>query len=125
MKEYWLCYSGINLAGSFASDNEPSICVGIKEDADLYAYEESIGEVESYEGLHGIPHFTDDEEEIEKEDYEHYDEMENYVDYYVEPINQKALDNFPHLWSNLQRWVESSKDDFEEVCKKYSIRKPE
>ena len=86
MKQYWLAYSGMGWAGSFANQQMPEIVYGTKEDADSVAYDGSIQMIQDNEGMHGIPYFTDSPEDFDEEEGEEtepYENIENHTDYFV------------------------------------------
>lgn len=79
-EDYYLCFSGLNLAGAGAEDNFPSVTYGTNQHASDYAYEEALQ--------------LADESLDDGEDEEFFDNPEdNLADSFVRKLNQKDLDN--------------------------------
>ena len=73
-----------------------------KEDAEQDAYQYAIEEYESYAGLHGIRSLNDiaEEEDLDLDDERdlmvaeeiYYEDMESWIDFYVEEVKEGELD---------------------------------
>ena len=98
--KYFLCYSGVDLAGMGAEDMEPTIFYGTEEQAGIFAYEQAL-------------QMAEDEAE---EDFE----PEDMADYYAELLNSKALNSWS-LWEELQAELNRNGHTFEEVYEEYSL----
>lgn len=76
-------FGGANFVDTLEFDNE--------SEANQYAYEEAISIYEGYEGIHGLRTLEQimEDEGIEAEDIGldmYIEERENWLDYYVEPV---------------------------------------
>lgn len=76
---YWLCFSGVNLAGQDAESNFPVVFFGTETQAGEEAYMEAYQMAES---------------EVDEEDGGIFDDpAETMADYFCRKLNQKDLDN--------------------------------
>lgn len=103
-KKYYLCFSGVAIAGMGADDMEPEIFYGTAEQARGLAYEKS---------LEMAGDFFDEE----GEDFNAEDE----TDYYEEVITNKELHNWGGLMAELKLEVVRHGHNFEEICKEYGL----
>lgn len=120
VKENWKIFAG--LSGGFGGANFIKDFFGTRERAEVEAYQEAVQIYESYEGMHGLRTEQDiiEEDDVSEEEASeiYNEEMEGWLDYYVEPDNgqitervkifEEFINNEP-LWNLFQRWL-SSKD---------------
>jgi hypothetical protein len=83
------------LSGGFGGceRNEPEIIDAKSEkEANEYAYERAVEEYQSYEGLHGLRTVGEimEQDELNEEEAEqaYIEEMEGWLDYYVEEVKE-------------------------------------
>ena len=87
----WAIYAGIS--GGFGGANFKESFEGSKSEAESHAYQLAVEEYESYVGLHGL-RTTDqimEEDDIEDESEAesiYNEEMEGWLDYWVEPYDE-------------------------------------
>lgn len=117
--DYWICYYGLAYAG-FSCENQATIVKGTQEEAERAAQEEAIEFMESYEGSHGIPTFSDDEGEIDGDEVLPWNEIYDYIDYRVELVNKESLENLD-LYEELNSAIKYHKDDKNEIYAKYNL----
>ena len=91
----WAIFAG--LGGGFGGGNLVSIEKDItKEEAEGIAYNNAVLEYESFEGLHGLRDINEimDDEECDESEAEmiRNEEMESWLDYYVEYYNPEKHD---------------------------------
>ena len=86
----WAIFAG--LGGGFGGANFLEVVKDCtREDAEQLAYQSAIQEYESYEGLHGLRTVDEimEEDELDEESAEETrnEEMESWLDYWVEPYD--------------------------------------
>lgn len=96
----WFIQVGMAYAGMTADVNPPELFYGTEQEAGDNAYHQAVEESSSWQGMHGIPNFTDDEEVLEAnpDDYEHIDELCNHLDYHTTEVTLNSWKEFSDNW---------------------------
>lgn len=109
---YWLCFSGVNLAGQGAEHNFPVV---------FYGTERQAGE-EAYTAAYQMAEAEVDEEKDSNGDDVFDDEAENMADYFVRKLNQKDLDSCGvSLVYEVIREINRNGDTIAEIEEKYEV----
>jgi len=89
--EKWAIFSG--MGGGFGGASFKEVFTGSREDAEKVAYGSAQEDYESYEGSNGVRSSSDimDEDGVDEEEAEQIrnEEMESWIDYWVEPYDPK------------------------------------
>lgn len=121
-KQYWLIFAGINMAGEGA-ENNCDIIYGTFYEAENAAKDQALEVAYSNEGMHGFPIFTDEDVESDEDDEEErlpWGEIWNYIEYYVEPVTIKQLQNHG-LEDNFITMVKQDGFDLGTICKQLGL----
>lgn len=118
MKAYFLFY-GMSYAGMGVETNAPEChYYNTQEEAEKEVYELALQNANSWEGSHGIPSFTDDHELIESDpdEYAHYDEIDNYIEYYVEEATPEKVNYQSMNWDT--NYEKQLKEEYERLMER-------
>lgn len=115
MSKPYFIFHGMAYAGMDTDANPPEIELHPNEYAANHsAYEQALEDCDTWEGSHGVPYFTDDEDTLaaDPDNYEHIDERDNHIEYYVIEATPEEIKK------QSDNWIINYQKELDELLKK-------